>query len=525
MLKKHQKISLCKLNKIKILEGFWKDRLDVFGKVTIADTLDKFEKDRGGAINNFKRVRDGKSGFHAGPPWFTGLIGECIRGISDFQIQEYSKEIDERLDAYIELIAQAQDASGDGYLSAYTTLMCPEFRLGRNGGNILWQHDVYNSGCIVEAGVHHYFSTGKTSMLEIACKLANYYVREIGPEPRENIVPDHALPEEAYLKLYSLFAENPEIKNQLKTQVNEIEYLNLVKFWLDMRGVHHNRKSYPRYLGEYSQDHVLLADQTEAVGHAVRAALLYAGMAEYVNITGDEKYAAAARRIWENITRRKLHITANIGAVHSEEKFGWEYQLPNSAYLETCAGAAMLFFAKNMFVREGQSEYMDLLEMSLYNGVLPGISLSGNKWFYENPLSSNGEIKRWDWHVCPCCPPMFLKVMGELPSYIYATCGGSVYVNMYIPSEASIALKDGTLEIIQKTTFPWSGNVSLTVKSAPQGKTRILLRIPSWAESAELKINKAAVDALKKDGWFIVEREWKASDNIDLLLEMKPVLM
>jgi len=525
MVKKQQKLSLIRLDKIGILDGFWKDRLDVFRKITIPDVIEKFEKDRGGALNNFKRIRDGKLGYHAGPPWFDGLIGECIRGISDFLALHYDKDIDALLDAYIKLIAEAQDVSGDGYLNTYTSLMCPEHRLGRDGGNLLWQHDLYNSGCIVEAGVHHYLSTGKTTLLEIACKLANYMVKEIGPEPRDNIVPAHALPEEAFLKLYCLFTDQPEIKNQLKVKVNEEDYLNLVKFWLDMRGHHKNRKSYPRYMGEYSQDHMPLAEQYEAVGHAVRAALLYTGLAEYVNITGDEKYAAASHRIWENITRRKMHISGNIGAIHMEEKFGYEYQLPNDAYLETCAGAAMLFFSRAMYVRDGQSEYMDVLERVLYNGVLPGVSLNGNEYFYENPLSSKGDIRRWSWHTCPCCPPMFLKVMGELPSYIYATDGNIVYANLYISSGASIPLKAGIIEIQQKTSFPWASDINLTIKSSPQGKHKIQMRIPSWAGHKEVYLNGSFVETQFRDGYAILDREWKAGDCINLSLEVKPILM
>jgi DUF1680 family protein len=278
-------------------------------------------------------------------------------------------------------------------------------------------------------------------------------------------------------------------------------------------------------MGEYAQDHVPLAEQTEAVGHSVRAALLYTGLAEYVNITGDEKYSAAARRIWENITRRKIHISGNIGAIHQEEKFGYEYQLPNTAYLETCAGAAMLFFARSMFLNRGNGEYMDILEQALYNGVLPGVSLKGDEYFYRNPLFSGGDEKRWTWHVCPCCPPMFLKVMGELPAYFYSSDEEGVYVNLYASTEAVLPLKGGNLELIQETHFPWDGIISLKIRSCPPGKFKLRLRIPPYAQGYKITASGSLFSSKPEDGYITIDREWKAGDEVILELELKPVLM
>jgi DUF1680 family protein len=437
--------------------------------------------------------------------------------------------LDERLDGYIAIMAQSQATpgavSGDGWLDTYTTLICPDHRFGRDGGNLLWQHNLYNSGCLVEAGVHHYRATGKTNLLVIACRQANYMAGVIGPEPRENIVPAHSLAEEAYLKLYVLFAENPQLKEKIPFPVDEAKYLELVKFWLDMRGRHTGRTSYPRYMGEYSQDHVPLTEQNEAVGHAVRAGLLYTGIAEYVNVTGDKDYAATAQRLWESITRRKMHVSGNIGAVHSEEKFGYEYQLPNNAYLETCAGAAMLFFARNMFLRKGEGEYMEILEKVLYNGVLPGVSLKGDNYFYENPLTSGGNIKRWDWHPCPCCPPMFLKVMGELPSYLYSKDDDGIYVNLYTSSEVSFDFNQNKFELKQETRFPWNGRVTLRVKSAPSSLLKIRLRIPSYAKNFSIAVNGTPFSPVNRDSFAILEREWKTGDVISLDLEITPFLV
>jgi DUF1680 family protein len=363
-------------------------------------------------------------------------------------------------------------------------------------------------------------------MLKVSSKFANYLVSQIGPEPRDNIVPAHPLPEEAFLHLYELFAENPDLKQKTGVPVNEDEYLKLVKFWLDMRGRHGNRKSYPRYMGEYAQDHAPLLEQNEAVGHAVRAVLLYTGMSEYANITGDEQYTAAAKRLWDNIVLRKLHISGGVGSIHNEEKFGYEYNLPNTAYLETCAGAAMVFFARSMFLREGSADYMDVLERALYNGVLPGVSLDGDEYFYENPLSSAGQIKRWDWHGCPCCPPMFLKVMGEFPSYLYSSNDEGIWVNLYANSRGHIEIgKRGGVELVQETDFPWDGKVKILLRSCPGGTFVLNLRIPEYADSFMAAVNGTAVQSTAEKGYLLIKRDWKAGDIIDINVGLKPRIM
>ena len=383
-----QKVKLADIKRVVLKKGLWKERMDVFANKTIPDVLDKFEKDKGGVLSNYRQVVNNKKGKHVGHAFYDGLINETMRGVSDFMARQYDRTLDQRLDQYIALMAEAQAASGDDYLNTFTSTNFPNCRWGTNGGNLLWFHDLYNTGAVVEAGVHHYRATGKTNLLNIAVRLANHVTRVIGPIPGVNIVPAHSLPEEAYLKLYTLFKEEPDLKEKIEVPVNEEDYLNLVKYWLDHRGRHEDRKSYPRYLGEYAQDHAPILQQSEAVGHAVRAGLLYTGIAEYANITGDADYAAAARRLWENIVQRKMHISGAIGALQNEEKFGYEYQLPEKAYLETCANIALMFFARAMFVHNGEGEYMDILERALYNGVLVGVSIKGDEYFYRNPSSA-----------------------------------------------------------------------------------------------------------------------------------------
>jgi len=520
-----QRISLADGHSVKMKEGFWAQRLRVIEKVTIPDVFDKFEKEYGGTFNNFKRVRDGKRGNYNGYAFHDGLVYECIRGASDFLLRNYDEELDRRLDGYIELITQAQEAVGDGYINLYVTLAGNLERWGQKGGNLLNTHELYNAGCVAEAGVHHYRATGKTTMLIVAVKFANHITEVMGPITGVNIVPAHSLPEEAFLRLYRLFKDEPELKQRLEIPVYEERYLDLVKYWLDMRGHHEDRQSFPRYLGEYSVDHVPLTMQSEAVGHSVRAALCYCGMAEYANITGDSGYAAAAKRIWNNIIQRKMHISGGIGAIHSEEKFGYEYQLPNTAYLETCASVALAFFARAMFVHEGGAEYMDVIERALFNNVLSGVSLDGKKYFYRNPLMSDGSEKRWAWHLCPCCPPMLLKVMGELTSYFYGTDGKGVYVNLYGASEAKLSVAGGTLELSQDTAFPWDGAVRLKIGGCPDGGFALRLRIPEYAGKFSVSLNGEEADFDIEEGYASLRRDWKSGDSIGIDLDMKPVFM
>lgn len=227
------------------------------------------------------------------------------------------------------------------------------------------------------------------------------------------------------------------------------KYLRLVCFWIDHRGIHNDRASYPHYMGEYAQDHCPVEEQSEAVGHAVRAALLYMGITAAGVETGNERYLNTVKRIWDNVEKTKLHISGGIGAVHNEERFGYQYDLPNDAYLETCAGVALAFWAGEMYRAFGLSRYMDVFEWTLYNNVMPGLSVDGTRYFYENPLVSDGTIERWDWHSCPCCPPMFLKLLGSLQDYIYTYASDKIAVNLHMGSRAKLRIGEIGIRIEQ----------------------------------------------------------------------------
>jgi len=411
----------------------------------------------------------------------------------------------------------------------------------------------------VEAGVHHYQATGKLNLLSIAVKMANYMCDTMGPAPRKNIVPAHSLPEEAFVELYLVFKNDPSLRAQLKMPIHEDDYLSLAEFWLESRGRHAGRptteeweKNEPesqRWVreqkygdqrpcwGAYAQDHVPVFQQETIEGHAVRAVLMCAGLSAAARVNGRTDYSAAASRLWDNMVGRRMHITGGAGAFAHEEKFGPDYVLPNDAYLETCAAVGAGFFHRNMNLLFGHARYADELERVLYNNVLNGVSLGGNRYFYQNPLSAK-ENHRWEWHGCPCCPPMFLKIVSALPGYIYAYDREGIYVNLFIGSTAEFTFNEVPVKVIQKTDYPWKGDISITVEPEKEMELAVKIRIPGWAAETEnpfglyksdlqsstvLKVNGEKVSVSETlRGYAVIQRKWKQGDTIQLELPMQP---
>ena len=458
---------------VRITDSFFEPFVEKIRSVTVPDVLGKFLAD--GAIENYERVARGDRGGHAGPPWYHGLIGEVIRGVSDLLAVRYDPDLDARLDAIIDAIARAQD--GDGWLHPYITLERPHQLWGLNGGNVRWQHETYDAGCLIEAGVHHYRATGKTSLLACAVRCANYLADRIGPPPKWNIVCEHSLAESALISLEALFDEEPELAGQVGARRGE--YLALAKFLIDNKGNHENRHQFPPFLREYAQDHCRAADQREAVGHAVRATLFYTGMAEAAAAADDEKLEEAVRAIWADIAETKLHINGSVGAFRDDERFGAQYELPNDAYLETCAGVGLLFFAAAMFRLTEDGSVWETAENTITNLLPAAVSEDGTRYTYENPLESRGGRERWSWHSCPCCPPMLLKAVGELPSYLFAELGDTLWMNLYIDAEAEL---NGAKLRLESTE---SGK-RLTVEADAPKTVRI--RVPSWAKDFALTL-------------------------------------
>lgn len=554
---------------VKINDAFWKPKLDLWRKTTAYDVFDKFEgkyepqseeliKDKvklgrtRNAFLNFDAVAQGKrgTGIHDGPPWYDGLIYESIRGVADLLAQFPDPKMESRIDGYIDRIAAAQASDPDGYIETYTELMEPGHRFGQNGGNLRWQHDVYNSGMLFEAAVHYYKTTGKTKLLEVAVKFANYISKIAGPAPKQNIVPAHSGPEEGAMKLYWLFKENPELKNKISVPVDEKNYFELAKFWIEAKGHsngypspltahnHTDSKNLERLnFGAYSQDSIPFFDQRTIEGHAVRATLFATGATSIALEINDPRYVKSVSNLWDNMAGKRMFITGGVGAIANDEKFGPDYYLPTDAYLETCAAVGAGFFSQRMNELLGQGEYIDELERVLYNSLITGVSLSGDLYTYQNPLVADSH-HRWNWHGCPCCPPMFLKMVSSVPNFIYASNSNEISVNLFVSSEAKIKLENNTNVLLkQSTKYPWEGGIAIKVTPDSESDFSLKLRIPGWAKSVEnpfglyqsktnsevaIKVNGESIKVEVFEGYVTIERKWKKDDVVDLMLPVQP---
>lgn len=527
------------ISQVVIDDAFWAPKLQQWRRVTIDDCFTKFENDRGGAFRNFDLVRDGKTGRHAGPEWYDGLVYEMITGASDFLAARRDPELEARLDGYIRQIVDAQAKDPDGYLNTWTQTMAPQtMRWGMNGGDDRGQHDLYNAGALIEAGVHHYRATGKLPLLQAGTRIANLMCQTMGWPPKANVVPGHALPEEAFVQLYCVYRDTPSLKERVGLPVEEKQYLELAEFFIDARGNHAGRTGRNPSFGAYGQDDVPLAQQKSVEGHAVRSLLFCSGVCAAANVNNRGEYLSATQRFWQSFVGHKLYLAGGAGSIGEDEKFGRDHDLPNQGYMETCAAVANGFFNRNMNQLYGDSRYVDELERSLYNATLGGISLSGTQYYYQNPLAGNA-LRRWDWHDCPCCPPMFLKLMGELPGLIYAQENNAVYVNLFVGSRTSLTLGRQEVSLRQTTRYPWEGSVAIEVTPARPAQFDLFVRIPSWSQPDEeqgglyhnrshgqvkpvsLSINGKPLDKLDMErGYARIRRNWQAGDLVEVTFDM-----
>jgi len=457
--------------------------------------------------------------------------------------------IDEYCDRVIAIIAAAQEP--DGYL--YTARTQNPAKPHGWSGEKRWQlveqdsHELYNLGHLCEAAVAHYNATGKRNLLDVAIKYADCVCREIGLAAGQvKVVPGHQIAEMGLSKLY--------------VATGDQKYLDQAKYFLDQRGQldpswkrldkENNAKNmgigtyadadgYRHRINEYSQCHLPVVEQDEAVGHAVRAGYMYAGMADVAALTGDQNYIQAIDRIWQNIVGKKYYLTGGVGASRYGERFGVNYELPNlEAYCETCAAIAQVYLNYRLFLLHGESKYYDVLERTLYNGVLSGISIDGGKFFYPNPLESHGEHQRQAWFGCACCPSNAARFIPSLPQYIYAVHGATLYVNLFAGNEATIRVAGKNVTIQQTTAYPWDGDVELAMRKA-SGRFALKIRIPGWLRgevvpsdlyqyidgrqlSWQVSVNGEKVESALSDGYFVIDRKWKAGDVVKVHFDMDP---
>lgn len=506
---------------VKVTDNFWGQRLKASREVTIPLAFSKCEET--GRYENFVKAANPSPEYKVEGFSFDDTdVYKTIEGAS-YSMQTYpDKKLEKYIDSVLTIVAGAQEA--DGYLFTART-MNPD-RPHEWAGSKRWEkvedlsHEFYNLGHMIEGAIAHYQATGKRKFLDIAIRYADCVEREIGDAPGKLIkVPGHQIAEMALAKLYLVTGQQ--------------KYLDLAKFFLDKRG-------YTERKGEYSQAHKPVLEQDEAVGHAVRAAYMYSGMADVAALTGDKGYIEAIDKIWENTVTKKLYITGGIGATNHGEAFGKNYELPNmSAYCETCAAIGNVYWNYRLFLLHGDSKYYDVLERTLYNGLISGVSLDGGGFFYPNPLESTGQHKRQPWFGCACCPSNISRFIPSLPGYVYAVKDKDVYVNLFMGNTSELEVNGKKVMLTQKTDYPWNGDIRMEV--TPRGKQDFALkvRIPGWvqglvvpsdlytyADSKQLnysvKLNGNPVEGTLEHGYFCITRQWKKGDVVEVHFDMEP---
>ena len=538
---------------------FWGQRLDVSRRVTVPLAFRKCEET--GRYTNFENaaehLKDPQKVFEIKPGTFSFDDTDPYKTIegASYLLQTYPdmtlpmgadgrialnggavREVLLRhyVDSVIGIIAAAQEPDGYLYTARTQNPLKPHHwaTLNRWEGEEWQSHELYNLGHMTEAAIAHYQATGSRRFLDIAIRYADCVCREVGRgEGQAHVVPGHQIAEMALAKLYLVTGDR--------------KYLDEAKYFLDDRGRTKTKS-------DYSQSHKPVTEQEEAVGHAVRAGYMYAGMADVAALTGDTAYIRAIDRIWENIVSKKIYITGGIGSTSSGEAFGRNYELPNmTAYCETCAAIGNVYTNYRLFLLHGQSKYYDVLERSLYNGLISGMSLEGNGFFYPNPLESDGQHERQPWFGCACCPSNLSRFIPSLPGYVYAVkekrgevSGESgVYVNLYLSNSATLKVGGKEVALTQQTNYPWDGDVRLTVDKNKAGLFALKLRIPGWVQNRVLPsdlyqyadqeqpgyritVNGEQVSVTPSaDGYATIVRKWKKGDCVALHLDMKPRLV
>ena len=499
---------------VHLSDNFWLPRIEINRTVSIPSAFRECEKS--GRFDNFAIAGGLKEGEHRGDFSFDDTDPyKVIEGASYSLAVHYDKQLDHYLDSVIAIIASAQE--DDGYLTTCVTNKC--YRLSGWWGRSKWEkinsHELYNSGHLIESAIAHYRATGKRSFLNVAIKNADLVCKTFGPNEGQIHRPGgHPIIEMALCKLYKVTGNK--------------KYLDGARYFVEETG----RCTDGHHPSEYSQDHKPILQQDEIVGHAVRAGYLFSGVADVAALTNDKAYSEALQRIWNNMSSKKLFITGGIGSRAQGEGFGPNYELNNhTAYCETCAAIANVYWNHRMFLATGESKYIDVCERALYNNVLSGVSLSGDLFFYDNPLESDGEHGRQRWFGCACCPGNVTRFVASVPNYIYAAQGKDIYVNLYAQGKANI----GGVELEQTTDYPWDGKVRIRLNKGG-GKFSIKLRIPGWlkkhpfgnnlytyldaAKSADISVNGVKVSHDNPD-YVSIDRKWKKGDVIEINFPME----
>jgi DUF1680 family protein len=519
---------------VKLTDNFWLPRIRVNSNVTIPASFERCDKT--GRVKNFIMAAEHSGKFCTVYPFDDTDIYKTIEGAS-FSLSLFpDKKLEAYIDSMITIIGKAQEP--DGYL--YTARTIDPLNPHSWAGNERWvkerelSHELYNSGHLYEAAAAHFMATGKRSLLDIALKNADLVCSVFGPDKR-HVAPGHEIVEMGLVKLYRITGKK--------------EYLATAKYFIEERG-HYNgydtKSKDPWKNGSYWQDHIPVVDQKEAIGHAVRAGYLYSAVADVAALTGDEKLLNAIDSIWTNMVSKKLYVQGGAGAVGSGERYGDNYELPNAtAYNETCAAIANVYWNQRMFQLHGDSKYIDVLEKILYNGLISGVGLDGKSFFYTNAMQIRNTFKHGDmegersgWFTCSCCPTNICRLLPSMPGYMYAQKDEKVFVNLFASSDASLTVLGKPVTIAQQNNYPWDGDLKFTVSPKSSLAFGLLVRIPGWAQNIAMpsdlyafqnrsdkkvmiKVNGSAVEYTMENGYAVLNRTWKKNDVVEVNLPME----
>jgi hypothetical protein len=520
--------------KVKLTDNFWLPRIKTNQLVTIPASFERCEST--GRVKNFEMAAARSGKFCTIFPFDDTDIYKTIEGAS-FSMSLYpDPKLSAYIDTLIDKVARAQEP--DGYL--YTARTIDPQHPHAWSGKVRWSkereqsHELYNAGHLYEAAAAHFLATGKRNLLNVALKNADLVCSVFGPG-KLKVAPGHEVVEMGLVKLYRITGKK--------------EYLNTAKFFIEERGHYNGYDSTskdPWKNGSYWQDHIPVTQQDEAIGHAVRAGYLYSAMADVAALTGDEALLNAIDKIWNNEVSKKIYVQGGVGAVPDGERFGNNYELPNTtAYNETCAAIANVYFNSRMFYLHGDSKYFDILEKTLYNGLISGVGMDGKSFFYTNAMQIHNsfshnamEPERSGWFPCSCCPTNVVRLIPSVPGYVYAQNGSDLYVNLFISGTADIDVNNKPVQIVQQNNYPWDGNLKFTVNPKSSTAFNLLVRIPGWAQNeampsdlysfastsdkkVSITVNGKPLDYTMQKGYALINRVWKKNDVVEVNLPME----
>ena len=496
-----------------ITAGLWAERRRVNRDVSVPEGWDRLH--RAGNFHNLELAAGLSTGEYVNElPFLDSDLYKWLEAIgwtlADSELGAgVAGRLREFLDFSHRLLVAAQEE--DGYLDSHFQVRFP----GERFEQLQWGHELYCAGHLIQAGVALHRTTADARLLDVARKLADLVVHTFGTEKGEvDGVCGHPEIETALVELYR--------------ETGEQSYLDTARYFVDRRG--HGLLGAARFGRHYWQDHLPIREAQSAEGHSVRQLYLLAGVADVYVESGDESLRQASERLWHEMVATKTYLTGGVGAHHNDEAFGDPYELPNErSYCETCAAIASVMFSWRMLMITGEARYADLIERTLYNGFLGGLSLDGSKFIYANPLQvreghmaggNDRDYARKSWFYCACCPPNVMRTLASLEHYVVLSCADEIRIHQYMPGRYAAAVGGGEASLRVDTDYPWEGQIRIVIEFAPGGVWGLGVRVPHWADGASVQINGQPAMAEPQAGWLTITREWSAGEELVLDLPL-----